>query len=102
MVADDGLQGGIHAARADDPAGSSVRQAPPPQSPPPAASKPPSIAGKALVLLLGLVVGVAHRCEVFAELYNPDPQTYVVDKAGFTMGVLGAGGNLTVYGLKVP
>ncbi len=58
MVDDDGLQEGIDAGRADDPAGSSVRQAPPPQSPPPAAGKPPSIAGIALALLLGLVVGL--------------------------------------------
>ncbi len=45
---------------------------------------------------------VTPQWQVFAELYNPDTQSYVVDKVGFTMGVLHAGGNVTVYGLQQP
>ncbi len=43
---------------------------------------------------------VSFRGEVFAELYNPGPETYVVDNAGFTVGILEADGKVTVYGLK--
>jgi hypothetical protein len=43
---------------------------------------------------------VDSRGEVSAELYNPGPETYVVDNAGFAVGILEASGKVTVYGLK--